>query len=65
MPIYQLTFEKIEELKKQKECKETEYNKLNKMKPHDIWKTELIELKDALTKLMDEPKNDKPVKKKK
>ncbi len=50
MPIYQLTFEKIEELKKQKDIKETEYNKLNKMKPHDIWKIELIELKEALLK---------------
>ena len=48
MPIYQLTFEKIEELKKQKDIKETEYNKLNKMKPHDIWKNELIELKELL-----------------
>jgi len=64
MPIYQLTFEKIEELKKQKECKETEYNKLNKMKPHDIWKTELTELKDALLKLY-EAATDKQVKKKK
>jgi DNA topoisomerase-2 len=60
MPIYQLTFEKIEELKKQKEIKETEYNKLNKMKPHDIWKDELVELKNMLIT----PDN-KPLKKKK
>jgi DNA topoisomerase-2 len=65
MPIYQLTFEKIEELKKQKEQKEAEYNKLNKMKPHDIWKNELVELKLALIKLNQEPVNEKPLKKKK
>ena len=65
MPIYQLTFEKIEELKKQKDIKETEYNKLNKMKPHDIWKDELIELKNALS-AYNKPKEDiKIVKKKK
>ncbi len=50
MPIYQLTYEKIEELKKQKDIKDAEYNKLNKMKPHDIWKNELVELKEALLK---------------
>ncbi len=50
MAIYQLTYEKIEELKKQKDIKEAEYNKLNKMKPHDIWKEELIELKEVLEK---------------
>jgi hypothetical protein len=50
MPIYQLTFEKIEELKKQKDIKESEFNKLNKMKPHDIWRDELVELKEALVK---------------
>jgi len=63
MPIYQLTFEKIEELKKQKEIKETEYNKLNKMKPHDIWKDELIELKTIL--VSSKPDTSKPLKKKK
>jgi DNA topoisomerase-2 len=51
MPIYQLTYEKIEELKKQEKNKQAEYNNLYKMKPHDIWKTELIELKEALEKL--------------
>ncbi len=65
MPIYQLTFEKIEELKKQKEAKETEYNKLNKMKPHDIWKNELIELKNMLNTLNAHKEETKPLKKKK
>ncbi len=64
MPIYQLTFEKIEELKKQKEIKESEYNKLNKMKPHDIWKNELIELKDALNSY-NKPKEEVKILKKK
>ncbi len=57
MPIYQLTFEKIEELKKQKDIKETEYNKLNKMKPHDIWQNELVELKEALVKYISSADN--------
>jgi DNA topoisomerase-2 len=50
MAIYQLTYEKIEELKKQKDIKDAEYNKLYKMKPNDIWKNELVELKEALQK---------------
>jgi len=65
MPIYQLTFEKIEELKKQKDIKEAEYNKLNKMKPHDIWKNELVELKNMLNTLNDHKEETKPLKKKK
>ena len=51
MPIYQLTYEKIEELKKLEKNKQDEYDNLYKMKPHDIWREELIELKDALNKL--------------
>jgi DNA topoisomerase-2 len=70
MSIYQLTYEKIEELKKQKDIKDAEYNKLNKMKPHDIWKNELVELKEALLKYTSstEPKlssDNKPKKAKK
>ena len=41
MPIYNLTQEKIEELKKQKEEKEAEFNELNKKSPQDIWTEEL------------------------
>ncbi len=63
MAIYQLTHEKIEELKKQKDIKEAEYNKLNKMKPHDIWKDELIELKEALEKYINSSnKSEKTIK---
>ncbi len=41
MPIYNLTQEKIEELKKQQEEKEAEYNELNEKSPQDIWTEEL------------------------
>ena len=44
MPIYNLTQEKIEELKHQHTEKETEYNKLNEKSPQDIWIGELDEL---------------------
>ena len=45
MPIYNLTFEKIEELKKQIELKEAYYNLLLNKTSCDIWKDELKELK--------------------
>ncbi len=48
MPIYQLTHEKIEELKKQEKEKNAEYKSLNEMTAEDIWKYELIELKSSL-----------------
>jgi DNA topoisomerase-2 len=41
MPIYNLTHEKIEELKQQQEEKETEYNNLNLKTPQEIWSEEL------------------------
>ncbi len=41
MPIYNLTYEKIEELKKQQEDKESEYEDLNAKSPQDIWADEL------------------------
>ena len=41
MPIYNLTQEKIEELKKQHDEKEAEYNELNKKSPQTIWTEEL------------------------
>jgi len=44
MPIYNLTQEKIEELKQQYDMKETEYNELNKKSIQDIWIEELDEL---------------------
>jgi DNA gyrase/topoisomerase IV subunit B len=41
MPIYNLTFEKIEELKKQQEDKTNEYEELESKSPEDIWLYEL------------------------
>jgi DNA topoisomerase-2 len=41
MPIYNLTMEKIEELKEMNDEKTTEYNTLNAMKPETIWSNEL------------------------
>ena len=48
MPIYQLTFEKIEELKSKMDKKQSEYDILNKLTPVDIWKSELNSLKEIL-----------------
>jgi DNA topoisomerase-2 len=53
MPIYNLTQEKIEELKKQKEEKEAEYNELNKKSPQDIWTEELDVLEEKYVKWYD------------
>lgn len=50
MYISQLTFEKIEELKKQEKDKQVQYNTLFEMTPYDIWKIELCELKAVLEK---------------
>jgi DNA topoisomerase-2 len=44
MQIYNLTHEKIEELKQQQHEKETEYNDLNNKTVQDIWTEELNEL---------------------
>ena len=44
LPIYSLTYEKIEELKKILDDKNQEYNILNKLTPEDIWKNELNSL---------------------
>ncbi len=48
MPIYQLTFEKIEELKKQEADKDNLYKQLLKKTAENIWKEELVELKNML-----------------
>ena len=50
MPIYTLTYEKIEELKKQMNEKEIEYNTLLDLTSSDIWKTELKTLLELLSK---------------
>jgi DNA topoisomerase-2 len=66
MPIYHLTYEKIEELKKQETEKQTEYNILNKLKCEDIWKNELNDLKIMLESylLSTNDKQEKKTKKK-
>ena len=54
MPIYSLTFEKVQELQKQKNDKEIEYEKLKKTDIKDIWKSELNELLKEYNKWLDE-----------
>jgi len=54
MSIYNLTFEKIEELKKLENKKQIEYDNLEKIEPKDIWKIELLELKEEYTKWYNE-----------
>jgi DNA topoisomerase-2 len=44
MPLYNLTKEKIEELKKQEENKQSEYDILDKLEISDIWLSELDKL---------------------
>jgi DNA topoisomerase II len=58
MPIYSLTFEKVQELKKQKNAKETEYNKLKETDIKDIWREELNMLLQEYNKWLDEKKKD-------
>ena len=58
MPIYSLTYEKVEELKKQEKEKKAEYKKLEKLTPGDIWRSELDELLKAYNKWIDAKKED-------
>ena len=44
MSLYSLTYEKVEELRKQKETKETEYTELKNLTKEEIWYNELEEL---------------------
>jgi len=46
MPIYNLTYEKIEELQNQEDIKKTEYNNLQGLTSDKIWLNELDELKN-------------------
>ena len=48
MPIYQLTFEKLEKLKKQQIDEQHEYDVLHGISPVDIWKSELEVLKQSI-----------------
>ena len=50
MNLWSLTYEKVEELKKQKDDKEAEYNLLKDKSIKDIWKEELNELLDSYNK---------------
>jgi DNA topoisomerase-2 len=53
MPIYNLTKEKVDQLKEQETDKETEYKTLKKLKPTAIWSSELDELETAYNKWID------------
>ena len=50
MPIYNLTMEKIEELKNQKEEKETEYKTLENISIETLWVSELDKLEKEYDK---------------
>jgi DNA topoisomerase-2 len=50
MPIYNLSYEKIEELKKQHQDKETEYKELDILTPENIWSNELDILEEEYLK---------------
>ena len=50
MPLYNMTYEKIEELKEKIKNKETEITTLTTMSEKDIWTKELDELRDAYIK---------------
>ena len=58
MNLWSLTYEKVEELKKQKDDKEAEYNLLKDKSIKDIWKEELNELLDSYNKWYQEKKDE-------
>jgi len=63
MPIYNLTQEKIEELKKQQEDKENQYEELNNLSIEKLWLNELNKLEKEYIKFINH--HNKPVKKSK
>ena len=69
MPIYNLTFEKVEELKKQKQDKEIEYNELKDKTINNMWMEELEKLEQVLDVFEEQRESErsdsKPVKTKK
>jgi len=50
MNLWSLSYEKVEELKKQQQEKEVEYNLVKKETPENMWKLELNELLEAYEK---------------
>jgi DNA topoisomerase-2 len=58
MPIYNLTIEKIEELKKQEKDKETEYEELDKLSIEQIWLNELNKLEKEYEKFVNNKMKD-------
>ncbi len=57
MPIYNLTSEKIEELKKQEKDKEAEYDSIKSKSVEKLWLEELNILEDEYKKWYDDKKN--------
>jgi DNA topoisomerase-2 len=50
MPVYNLTKEKIDELKNQMQDKETEFNELNELTSEEMWLNELNDLQEKYIK---------------
>jgi len=65
MPIYNLTTEKIEELKKQEEDKKNQYEELDKMTIEKIWLSELDKLEKEYIKFINHKAKEVIVKKEK
>lgn len=61
MNLWSLSYEKVEELKKQKDDKQTEYNLIKDKSVEDIWKEELDELLEAYEKWYQEKLDDTDV----
>ena len=51
MPLWSLTYEKVEELKKILEKKENEWKHLNNTTPEELWKTDLSKFTEILDKV--------------
>ena len=52
MPIYNLTKEKVESLKKEKQDLQTEVNELEKKTPKDLWEEDLVVFEEEYSKHM-------------
>lgn len=58
MPLYNLTNEKIEELKKHEKDKQTEHDDLVSKKPEQLWMHDLLELETAYDKWTESKEKD-------